>query len=712
MPYTATDHQETRTIEMSNFMGGMNSSVPPTQIADNECTLIENMYMDRVSGKLRSRFPIRKYSASAVSTGINGLWYWKNNWIVASTDRFVYYLDSSKTPVLLGQLNGTSRPCFCPFGDKLVIASGGFLQYVGISGTTPQALANIAACTSKVKYVMYKYGRLVVGGDADYPDRIIESGFEAPDTWSYGATDYADVGYLDDTEICGITEAFEGMYLIFKRGSGGLKTYYVTTLSSTTPNATLAAENHAPVSHAGIMQVLTRVYLMERNHIACLVGTDAQGKIIYDQTPGMKISQSFKTTADGFAVLYPRDAQIWFVPDPNLGQVYVYHYHIGTWTKFSFGSRKIRSAFYDGPSDYLYVGCDDGYVYKYNYDSMLYSDTAGSYTSRFTTKMFAQGNREMVLKSPRLVWTTLAAGSGTLKVITDYGQTSTNWGTVTTSAPQVYVYNTADSAIVDYTTFTEVDTPGRISVAANAITVTACTRRETVYDYYDYTAGYFSGDFSFRFSFNVSASSGNLSIICPWGISNTLDDIYVSAITGKHAACWVEVDKYVSAGIVSLQYIAEGATYGGGHACYYSISHDTTYVVEVDRDYSAGTLTMKVYNSTGATLHFTGSVPCGTEAFRYVYSFSSFRNDHVYTTDAWSGTVSSLYANTGNIPLYVYDTRAGGNDEMYVWPETVYEEQKGDYNQPTESFQFDVALTSGGFMIERLVADVAASRRV
>lgn len=61
---------------------------------------------------------------------------------------------------------------------------------------------------------------------------------------------------------------------------------------------------------------------------------------------------------------------------------------------------------------------------------------------------------------------------------------------------------------------------------------------------------------------------------------------------------------------------------------------------------------------------------------------------------------------------YVYDTRLGGTYESYVWPENVYGETKADYNQPTESFQFDTTLTSGGFMIERLVAEVSASRRV
>jgi hypothetical protein len=704
MPYTATDHQETQVIELSAFTGGINSGIPPTQIADNECTAIYNMFMDRTSGRLRTRYPIIKYSNTAAPGIVYNMHYWKGKWILATTDRKIYYLDSSKDPQPLGELNGSSRPCFCPFNDKLIVASGALLQYISISGTTPQAIANVTGAP-KASYVFQQVSRLVTSGDEDNVDRLQQCNYFDDSIWT--ATDYGDVGYLDDTSVVGILEAFEGTFIIFKRGYGGLKTYYATSLDYDTPLHKLAADGHSVRSHAGAVHVLGRVFVMEEHCVSALVGTDTYGNILYDQNPGLKLSNAFDASVDCFGTHYPRDAQIWFVPDPKNSSMFVYHYHLNAWTRFTFGSRKVYCAYYDPVGDYMYLGCDDGYIYKYDYTSMAYADTSGAYTSRLTTKMFAKGVREMVLKSPRLIWTTLAAGSGTLKVNTDYGQTATTWGTLTTSAPQMYVYNTQDAAITDLATYTEVDTPGVLTGASSTITAAACLGTTESYVYYDYTATPFSGDFSVRFSVNMNAASVNNSVVYAWGLSNYVDDLYASAITNKYATYYVKLTAVADTGVViSGDYVSVGGS--PSDQLWYIGSEATEYVVEMIRDYSASTLTMNVYNSTMATRYYSQSIACGAETMNYMYAFSSYKSGSTYS---WSGTVGSVYTSIGMTPVYVYDTRAGGNDEMYVWPETLYEEKKGDYNQPTESFQFDIALTSGAFMVERLVAEISSSRR-
>jgi hypothetical protein len=161
--------------------------------------------------------------------------------------------------------------------------------------------------------------------------------------------------------------------------------------------------------------------------------------------------------------------------------------------------------------------------------------------------------------------------------------------------------------------------------------------------------------------------------------------------------------------IMATQVVVQLYTGGFPRLGYSGCVKDTEYVAEVSR--AGSMMTLKIYNSTGATLLFTESMSCITDTMKYVYGYASYcSNDPA--NDGWTGTIKNLYVSLDKIPVYVYDTRAGGSSEMYVWPETVYEEQKGDYNQPTESFQFDVALTSGGFMVERLVAEVASSRRV
>lgn len=437
MPVTFKKHETQTTLTLDNFTGGMNKSVPPSLIGADECETMENMFLDPRSGRPRTRYPIIKYSATAAPSTINGLYFWKSVWFLTTSSGYMYYLDGSLNPVSIGALNGTSRPVFSPYNNKLIVASGGVIQYTQISGT-PTALADVASGPVATA-VFERYSRLVTIGDSTYPDRVQEGTYGNETTWD--AADYGDVGFLDGTSVVGIAEAFDGLYIVFKRGSSGLKTYYVSSLSNTDPKSNLATDGHAPMSHAGVVGVMSKVMVMEQNYVSALTGTDQQGKILYDQAPGMKLHASFTSTSSGFAVSYPKDFQVWFIPDPTQSEAYVYHYTRNAWSMFTFGSRRIHSSFYDPVEGYLYLGCDDGHVYYYDHSATVYADTGGGYTQRLVTKTFATGDRETVVKSPIIHWERLSTGSGTFYIYLNYNETSQNWGTISVLG-RVFVYDT------------------------------------------------------------------------------------------------------------------------------------------------------------------------------------------------------------------------------------------------------------------------------
>lgn len=438
MPQTGAKHVTQRIVQLDSFIGGMNQSMPATQIADNECQLIQNMFLDPRSGKPRSRYPITRYSNSAPSYGagpVNSLYFWNNSWFF-SCNQHLYYLDSSNDPVHLGNLNGSSRPTYAPYNDKLIIASGGAMQYTTSSYAD---LANVSSGKT-CSVVMERFSRVAAAVDTTYPDRIWESNYFSETTW--GSSDYADVGYKDGTSVIGLAEAFEGMYIVFKRGYSGLKTYYCTTLSASAPAAALVSDNHSAFTHASIVNANSKIYLIEKHYVSSLEGVDTQGKVVYNHTPGLKLSHDFEAKSTAFAVSYPRDSQIWFVPNPLTATAYIYHYNLKAWTKFNFGQRLPYSAFYDPVNDYLYLGCDDGYIYKYDWASQTYSDTAGAYTQILVTKVFTGNTREIVVKSPIVYWSDLTSGSGTIYISGDYGSTTKFSGTLSLNDFQVYVYDT------------------------------------------------------------------------------------------------------------------------------------------------------------------------------------------------------------------------------------------------------------------------------
>lgn len=527
MPQHAVKHEEQKVLDLRNFMGGMNRATPSTELQENECYLIENMFFDPNSGRVRSRYPLIKYSGNSVLAPINGIRAfgpYAKTVVVSTEEPKLYYIPNGSTTITeIGALNDNEPPTFAEYDNKLCIAPGkdgrlqqvaqnstsnaiGWLSELGalafttgttamvagdtVTGGTSGATATVArvvlssgtwaggtaagelwvnntsgtfqddeslsgtgggaaladgaySAPNKGGVIFERFSRLVSSRDDDYPDRVYESAYA--DSGSWGANDYVDVGYLDNTEVVGMCEAFAGLYIVFKRGTAGLKTYYAESMSSTDPEVHLVTDGHAARNSRCSINIAGQVYVMEENGIATMQGTEAQGKVMFNPSAGRKIAGLIECTAKGWCAHYPPDGQIWFCPDPeSSGAVYVYHYYLDAWTKYIFPNRRPYAAHYCPDDQMMYIGCEDGYVYRYDRTSEAYADTAGAYQQRLVTKTFSAGIREYVVKAPLLYWSNLAAGSGSIFLRDQYGTQTKVSDTFTISAPSIYIYDTRD----------------------------------------------------------------------------------------------------------------------------------------------------------------------------------------------------------------------------------------------------------------------------
>lgn len=134
-------------------------------------------------------------------------------------------------------------------------------------------------------------------------------------------------------------------------------------------------------------------------------------------------------------------------------------------------------------------------------------------------------------------------------------------------------------AYQDYTGYTEVDTPGRLTVAANSITVTALDDDEASYLYKDFTASYFAADYEFRLHFKVTAQTGT-ELVYLWGLCDSIGALgtLLTANTDLHAVYWENASLYV------LERNAAVSTSDN-----YALALDTDYYLRIVRDESVGT---------------------------------------------------------------------------------------------------------------------------
>ena len=194
---------------------------------------------------------------------------------------------------------------------------------------------------------------------------------------------------------------------------------------------------------------------------------------------------------------------------------------------------------------------------------------------------------------------------------------------------------------LDYTTFTEIDPGNDFTVTQNKITVEELLRGTAGWIYYDYGAGYFSGDFVHQFEYKHTGGN-SVGAACVWALANAVDGWSDLSSSGDI----LNVRMTDISGTIQIQ--AESAV-GGAKVSTAAISVATgvQYYGEIERDESVGaygTLYLRIYTDAERTvLHDSASVAIEVAKtdYRYLYAVQGYE----------SGTIQWISFNVENLTL-------------------------------------------------------------
>ena len=171
----STKHSNQQTINMYDFTGGLNSSVSPENIGENQLFKVMNMEPDGASGLLKTvsgtrlvlSTPFNIYSA--FFDRIN------HKFLIISDEgdsgKKIYAVSSTnptrETLEPLADLSGDLKPIYTLWEDGVLIASGGKLQYFD-----GDAVQTITTSPDKCSGVYVRNGRVLVANTADPNSRM------------------------------------------------------------------------------------------------------------------------------------------------------------------------------------------------------------------------------------------------------------------------------------------------------------------------------------------------------------------------------------------------------------------------------------------------------------------------------------------------------------------------------------------------------------
>ena len=144
-------HQISKTT-FTGLVGGINVSVPPEQIAENEMQECDNFIYKIDSKRLVGRGGISASLFQTFQYDIGSLHYdvGSNTVFIFCKNGRAYIWDWSNEqdnlPIFLGMLTGQANPVCAKFKDKLWIASGGKLQFYAFDGSQIVTVTDSPTC--------------------------------------------------------------------------------------------------------------------------------------------------------------------------------------------------------------------------------------------------------------------------------------------------------------------------------------------------------------------------------------------------------------------------------------------------------------------------------------------------------------------------------------------------------------------------------------
>jgi hypothetical protein len=461
---------------LTRFQGGLNKTLPPHAVQDEELIDGTNAYYAPDTGYLRTREGLKRYTDTQLGAEVIGIYEYvkdgvsKKLLVTADTPQKLYYLDGV-TPTIIGNLTGTKRPSFAVVNGVCLIATGGALQeYDGTNLKTITTVNGFAADAPSLDFITDasedNTARVLGCGNTTYRDRMFMSGIKDGTYWVDNATPetdakHIDAGYKDGAELVGIG-TFQNDAILFKRTpSGSARALYRGIIggASTTWACPRYRRMHAVLSPHLIGELPDGLLFIDTEGPKLLtVATQPIDTIPYEISPAARniAGEMAKYAAtDGFIILDPVRMIAMVKPTKNSPTFYCMDFLNKRWTYFQY-ALNIQSGAYVGGK--MLLGATDGYVYEY--DAALDKDNGVAYTMTVETKWFNFFQMyDELAKEKYLDFVGITSGNGTIIIKSKgalkysipftFSQGLWDWATVNAITPEEWTEDMQSSPMTE-----------------------------------------------------------------------------------------------------------------------------------------------------------------------------------------------------------------------------------------------------------------------
>ena len=332
-------------LNIQSFLKGLVYTANPESIPDEALVQADNFEFDQYTGSIRTAPGMRVLVTEAGDIGA-GFYDMTHAVHLFNVGTSLYKTDLT-TSTLIGTMTGSSKPIFCLYDTKVLIASGGQLQ--SWDGTTLSTIADAPVC----HYVSYRKGRAVAFNITN--DLLSFSAIGDYTAWTNAPADNSsgqsiNIGYKDASSICSVAEQSQDL-LIFKssgrlyRMVGDFPDEAVYEVSQTA----YSANQYSAVS------IVNNTFFVGQMGIWGTGTTQSYGDIDMVET-GANINPQVILQVDTSAQIwhvYPR-RQLW-IKTQNDKSVYIFHYNTGAFTRRTF-KYQISDVWCEGNKVYVAYG--------------------------------------------------------------------------------------------------------------------------------------------------------------------------------------------------------------------------------------------------------------------------------------------------------------------------------------------------------------------
>lgn len=314
--------------------------------------VIENMEFDAEGERLLTRRGLGS-SLYTFPADILHIWYdyGLNSYLVFLKNKNVYTYEFGKSPRFIGTISGdtTHRPQLARFtnanGTKLLIASGGKLQYYEYNGSSINTTEQLPECDT----VMERFSRTLVTHTSN--NNMKYSGILDSLNWTINSNDPSAMKDLDVGDVSGIIGIYPlASELIIFKANGRV---YKVANEPEDWNVALIGTDSDFISRDAITNLGEDVVYFSRQGLRSLRTTQTYGNF-KDEEIGEAMNPEMKKDSSSPWLFKSQRTHQLFVNPNNGPNVYVYHYQLGAFTKWIFP--KAIQTIAEGPENTL-VGC-------------------------------------------------------------------------------------------------------------------------------------------------------------------------------------------------------------------------------------------------------------------------------------------------------------------------------------------------------------------